>query len=568
MLVFALLVFTVFAGNGNDVIGQLLLVPYPQKVEANIGSADSIHITPEITLNIPDVCKTNERCKTFVDNIFNHSVTFPLSRIQNLEDFRLSLHAAIDIPHITPIDPTDITTIDLQFTSETAEEIRPVLKIGVDESYTLSVTKETISISVKTVFGLRHAFETFIQLVRMSDKKTYISQLPITISDFPRFKWRGLLVDPSRNQILPKTFYKIVDSLAAFKINILHLHISDAQTFLFESKKNPEFTKKASYSKKYILTQSFLKELIDYAELRGIIVYPELDMPAHAASWGKAYPGVGVDCWDYASKPTMHYGENLITMNPADENTFPLIESLIAELSDVFTSDYIHVGGDEVNQNCWKKCKELSVINEWMTNHSVKDFTGLESYFNKYSQDCVIANKKTPIVWEEVFKNNNADTTTIVQVWQNDPLLKQAVDAGYNTIYSSGFYQSSGDPDCKVYNESTCYDLYHMWVWTFKDFYANDPTKEFTEDELSKVYGMEGCSWGESCDDQNWFDRSQTRFMALAERFWSSKEMTDADSLEVRMNYVRCMNLRRGISKGMGPIYCNYCQLPEEVESQ
>ncbi|ELP87610.1 beta-hexosaminidase beta chain precursor, putative [Entamoeba invadens IP1] len=562
MLFVALLLSAALAGNGNNVKGKLLLVPYPQIVEANFLNPTSISATSKITYTLSDNCKGNTECVEFVKNNFNHSITFPLQRQMNLDDFRLSLFAPIDLINLTPDIQNSVQTISIELT---AEDFFPELTIGVDESYTLDITTESISIKAPTVFGLRNSFETLVQLFRPYNGKYVITQVPISIKDFPRFKWRGLMVDCARNPFTLSTYYKIINAMAMFKSNMLHLHLTDGQTFLFESTEYPLLSQKGSYTQKKVLTQKFLKELIAYAKTRGIIVYPEIDLPAHAASWGIGYPDIVADCWDYIK--TWTYNENLPALNPVTDETFKVLDALFGkELPSVFTSEYIHIGGDEMNEVAWSRSKEVSAINAWMTEKGIKTYLDLEGYFNKYVQTQVINANKKGVAWEEVYAKGNADLSTVIQVWSNITYLKMAVDDGYKAIWSEGLYLDVQAPACPDSErvEKGC-KVSHMYVWTNRDFYNSDPTIDFSPEELENVLGAEAASWHESVDDQNVMERIFQRYGAISERLWSPSYYTDADSLEVRADYLRCVGLRRNILKGSGPLYHSYCQLPENL---
>ncbi|GAB1226056.1 hypothetical protein ENUP19_0274G0045 [Entamoeba nuttalli] len=500
-------------------------------------------------------------CINFLKSNFNHTISFPLQQQTGLQDFKVSLFKEIDLPRITPSISSVITDVAVELSSSSP---MPKLQIGVDESYTLEVTTNSISIKAVTVYGARHAFETLLQLIRISSNKFVISQLPIKISDAPRFKWRGLMVDPSRNPLSPLMFKRIIDTLASVKANVLHIHLSDAQTFVFESKKYPLLHQKGMYDQSFVLTQSFLKELTQYGANRGVIVYGEIDTPAHTASWNLGYPGVVANCWDYIVSTSMRYGENVLSLNPANPNTFPIIDALMKELSDTFDTDYVHVGGDEVWTSGWSKSKEYSDIQKFMKSKGLNSLTELEGYFNKYAQEQVIHNGKHPVVWEEVFKKGNADKNTIVQVWDDIRLLQQVVNSGYKAIFSAGFYLDKQMPLCNSYDSSTCVNTHSMWVWTNRDMYDNDPVKSLSSSEKENVLGGEGCSWGESTDEQNFFDRVFQRYSAIAERLWSKESVVDKESHEVRANYLRCLDVRRDIMKGTGPLYHSFCQLPKE----
>ena len=560
-IVFFLLVATCLAGNGLNVRNQLLLMPYPQSVSAQYGSASSIALTSAVTMNLQSVCSSDPSCQEFMKFNFNHTITFPLQRQEGLKDFTISMFPEFDIPHITPSIAATISKIEIDFTKTTAAEVFPKLQIGNDESYTLTVSTSGVVIKAATAYGARHALETLIQLIRISNGKFVISQLPITITDKPRFQWRGLMIDPSRNVISRETVMRVVDTLASLKMNILHIHLVDAQTFMFESKDYPNLSLKGAYDQENVFTHTFISQLIDYAQKRGVIVYPELDMPAHAASWSLGYPGVAASCFDVAA--TYRYGENIVTLNPTNENTFPIISSVLKDMQASFKSDYVHIGGDEVSSICWKNCKEAQAIKDWMNLKGFATYGEVEQYFNKYSQEQVISTGAKPVCWEEVYTNGNADLRSVIQVWNDISVLKRAVDDGYKAIFSAGFYVDMQMPLCYNDDPDTCSHPYHMWVWTNRDFYKNDPVKSFTDAEKANVLGGEGASWGESTDDQNIFDRVFQRYSAIAERLWSSEKLTDPESHEVRADYYRCLALRRSISNGAGPLYHQFCDIPK-----
>jgi len=520
-------------------------MPYPKSVSFQYLSASSIQVLDTVQIQLSSNCV--EDCQTFLLSNFNQSISYPLSVQKGVKDFKLSLHKAIDFPEITP---SIAAVVDKVYVEITGSEPFPALKIGIDESYSLEVNTQTIKIKAPTAYGARLAFETLIQLIRINNDKFVISQLPIMINDEPRFKWRGLMVDPSRNPLSPDMFYKIVDALASLKQNILHIHLSDAQTFVFESKKFPKLSENGMYDQKYVLKQDFLKNLVKYAASRGVIIYGEIDTPAHTASWNLGYPGVVADCWDYIASSQMRYGENVLSLNPANDQTFKIIDALMEELSDVFGSDYVHIGGDEVWQSSWSNSVEFPEIKGFMNLIGAATLGELEAYFNKYAQNQVLLHNKHPVVWEEVYAKGSADKNTIVQVWNDIRLLKQAADDGYKAIFSSGFYLDKQMPMCRSYVDGSCVNTHSMWVWTNRDMYSNDPVKDLTDAEKENVLGGEGCSWGESTDEQNFFDRVFQRFGAIAERLWSPETVVGDESHEVRANYVRCLQLRRGFLKG------------------
>ena len=564
ILILSLCISIALCGNALDVKNQLLLVPYPKKVEAKFDSTDTIEVTSALSFTVGDNC--DDKCKEFLTDNFNHTITTGLKRQEGLSDFRISLFKQIDLPRPTLNIKGTIASVTIELTGGNKAlffngEVFPVFKIGVDESYVLTVQTDKIIITAPTVYGARHALETLFQLIRISeDKKFVISQLPITITDEPRFKWRGLMVDPSRNVLSPSIFKKIIDSLASVKANVMHIHLSDGQTFVFETKEYPELSKKAMYDQSKVLTQDFVKELVAYGAKRGVLVYGEVDVPGHTASWNLGYPGVVADSWAAIVERNANYGENVPCLNPANELTWKLLASVLKEVGETF-GDYVHVGGDEVRTRAWYESKEYEDIKKWMADNKIDNLEDLEHHFNNVAQKHVIDNGKTPIVWEEVYSHQYADKKSIIHVWFDPRLIKLAVDDGYKVIISAGYYLDRQMPLCVSYDkENTCMNTHSMWVWTNRDMYSYDPVKSFTEEELQNVLGGEGCSWGESVDEQNFFDRVFQRYSAIAERLWSDKSITDPNSHEVRASYLRCLDLRRGLFVGTGPLYHSYCE--------
>ena len=559
-------------GNGLDVKNQLLLMPMPKKVTANYNSPDSVIVTSSLSYIVGTNC--NDKCKDFLTDNFNHTITTTLKRQEGLDDFKVSLHRSIDIPHYTPNQLAEIDTVSIELITtdvfskipKASNDVFPKLNIGIDESYTVVVNKDGIAIKASTVYGIRHGMETLIQLVRISeDKQFYIAQIPIEISDAPRFRWRGLMVDPARNVLSPPTFYKIIDSLASIKCNVLHIHLTDGQTFAFESKEYPELSKKGMFDQSKVLTQEIIKNLSDYGRKRGVIVYGEVDVPGHAAAWGLGYPEIVANSWDYLMNRNFIYGENIPCLNPASEKTWKVVGSVLREVGETFGNDFVHIGGDEVRTTAWFEAKEAQAIKDYMTSHNIANYKELEASFNKFAQEEVLKNKKTPIAREEVYLNNAASKDTIIHVWSDIRLLSKLTSEGYKGIFSTGFYLDRQVPLCVGYDkQKTCSNSQYMWVWVNRDFYYNDPVRSLTPAQVENVYGGEACSWGESCDDQNFFDRVFQRFSAIAERFWSESRVYNANSHEVRANYVRCLDLRRGFYKGTGPLYHSYCQHIEE----
>ncbi|MCQ2818791.1 MAG: beta-N-acetylhexosaminidase [archaeon] len=555
-----------FEGNVVNIKDQLLLMPYPQKVTLNYNGTEALQVESSVKLIINSE-QCTDKCQSFLNDNFKDIIISQIEQKQKLSDFRISLHDPIDFPKKNYSIGEPLTTIELSFTQNETSKIYPDLKIGVDESYSMDINSTNIIITSQTVFGARHAFETLNQLLRINDstKKCIIVDIPIHIEDFPRFKWRGLMIDPARNPLKLSFYKRIIDALSLFKSNVLHIHLADSQNFLFESKKHPELSEKGVFDQNKVLKQSFIEELSTYAEKKGIIIYGGINFPGHSGSIGLSNPNAVCDIWDYILDNDILNGEDSISLNPADNSTFDLINDIIGEIGTSFKSDYIHVGGETVPQYAWTQSKNWNNIVKFMNEHQLENTSSLEKYLNYKTQKAVINLKKTPIIYQDVFENNGAKAGSIIHVWSNKEQIEKAVKKGYKVIISEGFELNKQQPYCHYYDTSKCSNIY-MYVWNNRRFLDALSITELTEKIEEGVLGGEGSAWGESVDEQNFFDVVFQRYGAIAERFWSSKEINDPNSHEVRANYVRCLGLRKGTLLGTGPLYHGICNLENETQ--
>lgn len=536
-------------------------MPYPQSISFDNTTTDAIEVSLSLSINYQGK-QCDDNCKAFISDNFDYILLQSNNIKSTLSDFRISLHPALDFPVIDYQIKNTISTLTLNFNND-SPNVFPELSIDVDESYILSATTDGISISCNTVYGARHAFETLNQLIRIYNKKTIIQYLPVSIEDHPRFKWRGLMVDPARNPLPLKIYNRIIDSLALMKMNVLHIRLSDSQFFPFQPESHPEVAQMGNFNSKRILTKDFLQQLSDYGAKRGVIVYPEIDFPAHVGALGLSHPEIVCNIYDYILNSELIEGENLIVLNPANDQTLNIVGDLINDASNAFHSQYVHVGGDEVQSQGWKNSKEAADVAQFMKNQKMSSYDQLEGYFDTFTQNQVLNNKKTPIVYQEVYEKGYADKNSILQIHYDSRITQQAVQDGYKVIISEGFDFDKQQPYCYPYAPERCEQVY-MWVWTNRYFYTNQPYMDLTSEVEKGVLGGECSAYGQSIDEHNFYDVVFQRIGAIAERLWSSADVMNKDSHEVRGNYARCVGLRRGFLEGTGPLYHSICELPNE----
>ncbi|TYH51377.1 hypothetical protein ES332_D10G268700v1 [Gossypium tomentosum] len=284
----------------------------------------------------------------------------------------------------------DISQIRIIVNSDSDE-----LKLGVDESYTLFITKtggksiawEAI-IEVNTVYGALRGLETFSQLCAYdyTTKSVQLSKAPWYIKDKPRFAYRGLLLDTSRHYFPVDVIKSIIDSMSYAKLNVLHWHIIDKQSFPLEIPKYPKLWNGA-YTKWERYTVEDASKIVRFAKTRGIHVMAEVDVPGHAESWGVGYP----DLW-----PSNSCREPLdVTKN----FTFDLISGIFSDIRKIFPFELFHLGGDEVNIGCWNNTPH---VKQWLKDNNMKPKDAYK-YFVLKAQEIAISKNWTPVNWEETF---------------------------------------------------------------------------------------------------------------------------------------------------------------------
>ena len=400
--------------------------------------------------------------------------------------------------------------------------------VSMDESYCLSLAEGVIALSSNTVWGALRGLATLAQLARHGQLLA-----GLTIDDNPRFPWRGLLLDVARHFFPVQSLMSVIDGLAALKMNVLHLHLSDDQAFRFPSAAFPKLASDEHYCK------DELHDFVRYAADRGVRVIPELDMPGHVTSWLTAYP-------EWGSEPTIpsrRFGVHEACLNPLDEKVYNAIAILLGELAEVFPDDYVHVGGDEVSPAWWLRDPTIATYLEdhGMTTHDLQNAFVVRV--------CAMVRKlgKQPIGWDEVLHPDMPDC--VVQNWRGATTRDRALALSKPTLVSAPYYLDlhySAD----IYYGFDPEVLQSQWLKQ-EDALQDDPrlrhvadgiewTKQWRAGSLDfasevKVMGGEACLWAELVDPAVLATRLWSRLPAVAERLWSAASCTDVDSMYRRL---------------------------------
>lgn len=264
------------------------------------------------------------------------------------------------------------------------------------EEYTIDIAATVVKIFISSVKGLHNALATLDQLFHLPATL----HLPVRIFDYPTYPYRGLLVDVARHFIPLPLLKRTIDGMVASKLSVLHLHLTDASSFpvllrdtsgyaLSTLAKKAAFPANGGQNKFYTLDD--LASLVTFARERGIEVIPEIDMPSHTHSWGKAFPDIVVNCSNYAK-----YQEsplNVFSLDPTHPNTLPMIYEILKQINEVFPSSYIHIGGDEVHTECWMDLPNIP-----------HDYTSRLNLLHDFMSDIFKIVKgfgKVPIGWQD-----------------------------------------------------------------------------------------------------------------------------------------------------------------------
>jgi hexosaminidase len=379
-----------------------------------------------------------------------------------------------------------------------------------DESYHLVIDSKGIELTAANPLGILHGLETVLQLVESDPQGWVLPQ--VRIDDARRFAWRGLMIDVSRHFMPLDAIKRNVDGMAAVKLNVLHLHLSDDEGFRVESKRCPRLTRLASDGLFY--TQAQMRELIAYARDRGVRVVPEFDVPGHAVSWLVAYPRLSSGPAPMGLVRSQR--DNLRPpLDPTLDATYRLIDVVFGEMEKLFPDRYFHIGGDEVDGKYWDKDEHIQA---WMRTHNIQDNHALQTYFTKRVQVIVRKHGKEMEGWDEILAGD-LPKDSLIQSWRGAQSLADAARMGYKTILSAGYYLDLQYPASQ--------------------HYAVDPltgeSASLTAEAKSRILGGEAAQWTEYVTPEILDNRIWPRLGAIAERLWSPQSVTDVDSMYRRL---------------------------------
>ena len=398
------------------------------------------------------------------------------------------------------------------------------------ESYTLSVTSQRIEIRATSGAGLFYGMQTLLQLMQPAGTGSY-SVASVEIEDTPRFAYRGLMLDVSRHFSTKEFIKKQIDALAYYKINRLHLHLTDAAGWRLEIKKYPLLTDFAAWrtdptwkkwwngGRKYLrydepgasggyYTQNDIREILEYARQHYITVIPEIEMPSHSEEVLAAYPQLSCSGEPYKNSDFC----------VGNEETFTFLENVLTEVMELFPSEYIHVGGDEAGKSAWKTCPKCQ---KRMKDEHLANVDELQSYLIHRIEKFLNNHGRRLLGWDEILQGGIAPNATVMS-WRGEEGGIAAVTSGHHAIMTPGAYCYLDSYQDAPYSQPEAIGGY----LPLKKVYTYDPVPpSLTAEQAKLVYGVQGNLWVEYIPTPEHVEYMiYPRMLALAEVAWSAPE--------------------------------------------
>ncbi|MDO6430475.1 family 20 glycosylhydrolase [Flavitalea sp. BT771] len=420
------------------------------------------------------------------------------------------------------------------------------------EGYVLTITPSTVRIKANEAAGVFYGLQTLLQLTPPETTAASKGPIPIPcaeITDYPRFGWRGLMLDVSRHFFTKQEVERYIDEMVRYKYNTLHLHLSDDQGWRLEIKSLPMLTQKGAWrvartgarwgealpalagepaTEGGFYTQDDMREIIQYAKQRFVTILPEIDIPAHSLAMIASYPNL--------SCTQLPYPVNAGFRNPTrDDNAlcigndtvFEVLDKVFTELAALFPSEYIHIGGDEAYKGFWASCPKCK---RRMTEEHLNNVDELQSYFVKRMEKMLKSKGKKLIGWDEILEGGLAPEATVMS-WRGMKggitaarMNHQVVMTPWDFCYLD-LYQGESAAEPPTYG-----------ICRLKDCYTYDPVPDSVEEKY--ILGGQGNLWTESVPTFRQVEyMTWPRALALAEVYWSPRSARSWDGFTSRMEH-------------------------------
>jgi hexosaminidase len=402
-----------------------------------------------------------------------------------------------------------------------------------NEGYELACSKTGVKIEAASPAGLFYGVQTLLQLLPpevegIGQTAGIAWSVPcVKIEDRPRFVWRGMHLDVGRH-FFPKDFVKrYIDLLAKYKMNTFHWHLTEDQGWRIEIKEYPRLTEIGAWRRESMddgiphggfYTQEDIREIVAYAKERFITVVPEIEMPGHCQAALAAYPELS--CSGGPFKVGTEWGVIYDVYCAGREKTFEFLEDVLTEVIDLFPSEFIHIGGDEVPKLRWQNCVHCQAR---IKAEGLKDENELQSYFIKRIEKFLSSKGKRLIGWDEILEGGLAPNATVMS-WRGIVGGIEAAKSGHDVVMSPtshcyfDYYQG-------LFDEPTSIGGY----LPIDKVYSYEPVPpELPAEQTPHILGAQANMWSEYLEDGSEVEYMLLpRLLALSEAVWSEKGRRD-----------------------------------------
>lgn len=405
-----------------------------------------------------------------------------------------------------------------------------------DEGYNLRITPKQVQINAQSEAGAFYAVQTLLQMAALGNGRLQCC----AITDRPSMRYRGLMFDVSRH-FRPKEFLKKqLDAMALFKLNRMHLHLTDGAGWRIQIDKYPRLTNFAAWrpqrkwsdwnanGKLYCsqkettayggyYTKEDIREIVQYAAQRHIVVIPEIEMPGHSEEVTATYPELSCSGKAYTD----------YDLCAGKEATFLFLQDVIDEIIDLFPSHYIHIGGDEAGKSGWKKCPDCQ---KRMKDLHLNDVDQLQSYFIHRIEKYVNSRGRQIIGWDEILEGGLTPNATVMS-WRGTEGGIKAIDEGHDAIMTPGEYCYLDYTQDAPFKEPASIGGYTP----LRLVYSYNPAQTLTPQQQKHLLGIQGNLWSEYIPDDSHAEYMYyPRAFAIAETGWTKAELKDYDKFYQR----------------------------------
>ena len=423
------------------------------------------------------------------------------------------------------------------------------------EAYKLEITTKKITIRASDLQGFYYALQSIRQLLPSAIESEQVTEnvdwtVPaLTITDQPRFGYRGLLVDVARFFSPKENLLRIIDCMAMLKLNKLHLHLVDDNGWRIEIKKYPKLTEIGSQRSRTVIgrntqeydntpyggfyTQEEAKEIVKYAQERYITIIPEVDLPGHMLAALAAYPEMGCTGGPYEVCPRWGVFEDVLCIG--NDKTMQFLEDVMSEIIEIFPSEYVHIGGDEAPRTRWEKCPKCQARIKAEGLKADKKHTAedrLQSYCMTRIEKFLNSKGRRIIGWDEILEGDVAPNATVMS-WRGASGGIEAAQMGHDVIMTPNTY---------------CYFDYYQTADTkdeplgiggyvpIEKVYSLDPTFDLNEEQKKHIIGAQANLWTEYITTTEHVEYMVLpRMAALAEVQWTQPEKKDFKDFTKRL---------------------------------